>query len=243
VVEGVFVSAAARQMTTAFDSDAEFRGESLAHALNQQLQAIDGTVGVAITPLTSVSVVVSEERQRFDLEPDRDSDTLRIMPTVTFSPLAILSGSAAFGYRKFTTLSPLVPDYHGFVATLSLASTIRERQRIEVTFGRDVQYSYEEDAIFYVETGIQGTWTWQVAGPIDLRVTGGRSRLQYQSPALTAADDDDAAFTYGGGVGWRLREHFKVGVNADWRARDSERSADREFDNRKIYAYVTWGKQ
>ena len=32
--------------------------------------------------------------------PGRDSDTLRIMPTVTFSPLAMLNGTASLGYRR-----------------------------------------------------------------------------------------------------------------------------------------------
>jgi len=243
VYEGLFVSAGARQSTTAFDGDATFRGENLADALNEKMEALDGTVGVALTPLTSVSVVVTKQRDRFDLSPDRDSDTLRVMPTVTFSPLAILSGSAAFGYRRFTTLDPTVPDYHGFVATLTLSTTVRDKHHLETTFGRDVQYSYEEDALYYIETGVQGTWTWEVAGPIEARLTGGRARLHYQSPSLTEATDDDIAFTYGAGVAWRLREHLKVGVNADWRERTSERGADRGFDNRRIFANVTWGKQ
>jgi Putative beta-barrel porin 2 len=243
IAEPLFVSVEARQRTTTFDEDETFRGESLAASLNEKMEAIDGTVGFALTPLTSLSVVVTEQRDRFDLSSDRDSDTLKIMPTVTFSPLAILSGSAAFGYRQFITLSPLVPDYHGFVATLTLSTTVHEKHRFETTFGRDVQYSYEQDTVYYVETGVQGTWTWQVAGPFDIRLTGSRSRLLYESPALTAGNDEDVAFTYGGGVSYRLREHLRVGVNADWRERTSERSADRGFDNRRIYANVTWGKQ
>jgi hypothetical protein len=243
IYQGLFVSAGGRQTTTAFDSDATFRGENLADALNEKIDAVDGTVGVALTPLTTLSVVVTKQRDRFDHSPDRDSDTLRVMPTVTFSPLAILSGSAALGYRKFTTLDPAVPDYHGFVATLTLGTTLREKHHIDTVFARDVQYSYEEDTRFYVETGVQGTWTWEVAGPIDLRLNGSRSRLHYQSPTLTEATDDDITFSYGAGVAWRLREHFKVGVNADWRQRESERGADRGFENRRIYANLRWGKQ
>ena len=162
IVEPLFVSVEARQRTTTFDGDETFRGESLAASLNEKMDALDGTVGVALTPLTSLSVVVTEQRDRFDLSSDRDSDTLKIMPTVTFSPLAILSGSAAFGYRQFTTLSPLVPDYHGFVASLTLNTTVHEKHRFETTFGRDVQYSYEQDTV-YTETGIRA-WTWQSPG-------------------------------------------------------------------------------
>ena len=243
IYEGLFASAGVRRTTTQFDEDASFRGENLATQLDERMDALDGTIGVALTPLTTLSIVVTKQRDRFDLSPDRDSDTLRVMPTVTFSPLAILNGSASLGYRRFTTLDPLVPDYHGFVASLTLGTTIRERHRIETVFARDVQYSYEEDAIYYVETGVQGTWTWQVAGPLDLRLNAGRSRLHYQATALGDATDEDIAFTYGAGVSWRLREHLRAGVNADWRQRQSERGADREFENRRVYATVTWGKQ
>jgi Putative beta-barrel porin 2 len=243
IYEGLYASAGVRQTTITFDEDATFRGENLASALDEKTDALEGTVGVAVTPLTSISVVVTSQRERFDLSNQRDSDTLRVMPTVSFSPLAILSGSASFGYRRFTTLDPLVPDYRGFVAALSLSTTIHDKQHIDTSFGRDVQYSYEQDTVFYLETGVQAAWTWEVAGPLELRLSGSRSRLHYESPSLTGANDDDIATNYGGSVGWRLRQHLKVGVNADWRERGSERSADREFHNRKISAFVTWGKQ
>jgi hypothetical protein len=243
VFEGLFASAAFRQKTTTFEEGETFRGESLPDALNERMQAIEGSVGVALTPLTSLSVVVTTQRDRFDLSPERDSDTLRVMPTVTFSPLAMLNGSAALGYRRFTTVQHVVPDYSGFVATLGLGATVAEKHRFETSFSRDVQYSYEETDVYYIETSVQGTWTWQVAGPIDLRVNGSRTRMHYPSPALTASTDDDAYYTYGAAVLWRLRPTLRVGLNADWWARESERDDDRAFDNRKIYASVTWGKQ
>ena len=140
IVEGLFATAGVRQTTVTFDEDETFRGENLASALNEKMDALEGTVGVAVTPLTSISVVVTNQRERFDLSSNRDSDTLRVMPTVTFSPLAILNGSASLGYRRFTTLDPLVPDYRGFVAALSLGATIREKQHVDTTFGRDVQH-------------------------------------------------------------------------------------------------------
>jgi hypothetical protein len=243
ITESLYASVAARQSTTTFDDTETFRGENLATTMNSKVEGLDTAVGVALTPLTTVSVGVANERQRFDLDHTRDSDTIRVMPTVTFSPLAILSGSAALGYRRFTVRSGIAPDYHGFVARLSLSTTIREHQRIETSFNRDVQYSYEEDDVYYIETGVQASWTWQIAGPFDVRLTGSRSRLHYRSSALTDGTNEDATYTYGGGTSYRLRENLRAGVNAEFRQRSSERGGDREFDNRKIYATVTWGKQ
>lgn len=243
LLDALFATVGARQSKTDYDADAVFRGQALDRTLNATVEAIDAGVGVALTPLTTVQVVVTRERNRFELSPDRDSETLRVMPTVTFSPLAMLNGSAAFGYRRFTTHSPLVPGFAGFVSTVTLGSTVRERHRLETTFSRDLSYSYEEDTAEYLETGVQATWTWQIGGPIDTRLSAGRSRLHYRGPSLTASNDDDTATNYQFSLGYRVKERLRVGLNGDWEQRDSERAADRAFRNRRIYANVTWGKQ
>ncbi|HEX6464125.1 MAG TPA: hypothetical protein VFZ98_06725, partial [Vicinamibacterales bacterium] len=76
------VSIKARQQDTTFDSSEFFRGESLAQAFNGVLRGLDTSVGVALTPLTSLDVVFSNEQQRFDLSRERNSDTFRVMPTL-----------------------------------------------------------------------------------------------------------------------------------------------------------------
>jgi hypothetical protein len=243
IFEGLSATAGARRQTTQFDPDATFRGENLAQQLDERVEALEGSIGYALTPLTTVSFGITHQKDRFDVSTERDADTLKLMPTVSFSPLAMLSGSAAFGYRRFVTLDPNVPDYRGFVAALNLGTTLSDRHRIETVFARDVQYSYEEASIYYVETGVQGTWTWHVSGPIDLRVSGARSRLHYQAVALTDDVDDDITLRYGAGVSWRLRETLRVGLDADWYGRESERDDARGYENRKIAISLTWGKQ
>jgi hypothetical protein len=119
---------------------------------------------------------------------------------------------------------------------------VKERQHIDATFSRDLQYSYEEDVAEYIETGLTVGWNWQVAGPVDLRLSGGRSRLHYRSPNLTGSNTDDTAHNYGFSAGWNLRNHLRAALNGDWRGRTSERSVDRTYDSRRIYATLTWGK-
>lgn len=240
--EGLFATIAARRVKTTYDPGAEFRGQTLETTLNQTVGGVDGGLGVELTPLTTLQLIVTKEDNRFEFTPIRDSATLRIMPTVTFNPLAILNGSAAFGYRRFTAHSPLVPDFSGFVSTVTIGTTIRERSRVETTFARDLSYSYDDAAPVYVETSVRVAWTWQIAGPFDSRLSAGRSRLHYRSPALTALNDDDTAAIYGASFGYRLKERLRVGLNADWAGRDSERSADRIYRNRRVYANLTWGK-
>jgi hypothetical protein len=164
------------------------------------------------------------------------------MPKVTFSPLAMLNGSASFGYRRFTTHSPDVPNFRGFVSSVTLASTVLEHHHIETTFARDLQYSYEEAVPEYIETGLTVGWNWAGGGPLDARLYGSRSRLHYRSPTLADGKTDDVAHTFGFTVAWRLAAYLRAGVNGDWRGRASDRSADRAYDNRRIYATFTWGK-
>ena len=235
------VTLAARHSQLRFDDEATFRGQSLAGSFNSDIDGIDATVGMAVTPLTTVSVITTRERERFELSPDRDSETWRVMPTVTFSPLAILQGKASFGYRQFTAASPDLEDFRGFVSSLGLGTTLFERHRLEATFARELQYSYESDTPYYVETGGQLAWTYSFAGPMDLRLMASRSKLHYRGTDVSASVTDDVARTYGASLGYRVRQRFRIGLNADWLGRDSERSGDRAYRNRKIYANLTWG--
>lgn len=237
--------ASARTTRLRFDEDATFRGESLARSFDSDIDALEGSTGVQLTPFTLVSLVVSRERQRFALAPERDSDSTRITPTFAFSPEAVLNGALAIGYRKFTPRSPTLPAYSGFVATATLGTTVWNRHRIESVLGRDIRYSYERETPYYLATGATVTITTRVVGPFDVRATGARHLLAYRG-RTTAAETrpgDDTVTEYGGGFGYRVRERFRLGINAGWAHRDSQLSGDREYRNRRIFASMTWGKQ
>jgi hypothetical protein len=241
--EGVFATASGRYNQSTFDPNATFRGENLATTMNQTTEAVDAGGGVALTPLTTFQVTVTREQTRFDFSPERNSETWRVMPAVSFSPMAILHGTASVGYRKFTGHSPGVPDYSGLIASVTLGTTIAERHRLEATFARDLQYGYDTTASEYIETGLLVNWAWRISGPLDLRVNAARSRLHYRTPSLSASNDNDTANNYGASLGYHIRQNLRLGINADWTGRASQRSADYAYDNRRIYASVTWGKE
>src|SRR6185503_15724541 len=111
---------------------------------------------------TGVNLVVSQEWQHFDLSPERDSDSLRITPTVTFSPGGLLNGSASIGYRRFNGRSADLPDFSGLVAVVNIGATIVGRHRLETSFARDLRYSYEDATPYYLSTGGTVTLTTQV---------------------------------------------------------------------------------
>ena len=236
------LTAAVRRTTTDFEQGSIFRGEDLARAFNSRLDAFDGTFGLQLTPITSFSLVVTEERQRFDMSPERDSDTTRVTPTLTFSPGGLLNGSAAIGYRHFNGRSPSLPDYSGLVAVVNVGATISGRHRLDTTFGRDLRYSYDEATPYYLTTGGTVILTTEIAGPVDVKVTGTRQNLDYShSTGVSLRPANDSYTSYGGGVGYRIRQRVRLGINADWSHRKSDRAADRAFRNHRIFGTVTWG--
>lgn len=230
----------ALQGKIAYDPDAElFRGVDLRDSFNGRRRSIDAGIGIALTPLTSLTVGLAREYQTFERSPDRNSDAWRVSPTFTFSPNGLLTGSASLGYRRFHTVSPAVPDYSGIVSNVSIGATIYGRNHVLAAFNRDVQYSYDLATDYYVGTGGTVAWTLGLGGPFDVRATGGRTLMDYRSNLSNAGSD--RATSYGGGVGFRLSTRARLGLNVDWVRRESTRSADRAFRNHRIFAGLNWG--
>ncbi len=106
-----------RLATESYDESAEFRGEQLSTLLDNKTTAYEAALSFELTPFTTLSLVTGIEEQRFDHSPTRDADSLRIAPTVTFSPLGQITGTGSIGYRRFNGLDPSLPDYSGLIAS------------------------------------------------------------------------------------------------------------------------------
>lgn len=244
------VTVGVRRFTTSFDRTDEcnvtaqtcFRGQSLADSLNSRLELVEGGLRMALTPLTSVGVQFTKERQFFEVARERDSDTTRIMPIILFSPLGLLSGSVAVGHRKFTARDPTTPAFSGVVVAVLSGVTLFENHRVDVAVNRDLSYSYDRETPYFVGTSASVTWTFAVAGPFDVKASASRDRMRYESDTATAATQYDNFEEYGLGLGVRIRRRLRVGVQGDFIRRNSQKSVDRTYDNRRIYATLTWGR-
>lgn len=229
----------ARHSTIRYEEDAAFRGVPLQESFDGHVDSIEAGFGIELTPITTYSLVVQREQQRFDLSPLRDSESWRVSPTLTFSPLGLLTGVASFGFRHFDAVDPTVPDYSGFVASATIGATIYGRHQLEAAYLRDLQSSYDPSTPYYLRDGGSVTWTTIVVGPWDVRGTLGRTLMQYRSEI--AGPDTDTSTTYGGGVGFRFSDHSRLGVNTEWAERNSDRSPERNYRNRRVFASLTWG--
>ena len=96
--------------------------------------------------------------------------------------------------------------------------------RFAFTATRDVQYSYDINQPYYVQTGGGGSIGQQLFGPFDVVVRGGLRRLDYRNRAgavVAVPDRVDHQENYGAGIGYHFGQDARIGVNADHSRRRS----------------------
>ena len=156
--------AKAWQREVEFDQAAVFRGANLAEQLNRQNSGEAFLIRHDLTPLTSFSLEVGKERDRFVSSPFRNADSTRATATISLQPLALISGNASIGYRRFTPLTGDIPPFTGATAAVNLTYDVFGTTRLGVGVTQDVQPSFEVAQPYYVETGTSGSIQQQVYG-------------------------------------------------------------------------------
>src|SRR5262249_55546657 len=161
-------------------------------------------------------VAVSQEQMRFENDPVRDSNTLRIAPTFSFSPAAMLNGTASVGYRRLKGLQSGLEDYSGVVAIGTLGTAIADRFKIETVFTHDVKSSYEQELPYYVLPGGRVSLTTILAGGFDVRLKAGREVMDYHGLAGTPDPGSDTLVIYGPGIGYQITPRALLVVEAEF---------------------------
>jgi hypothetical protein len=226
-----------------FDQGEEFLGRSLERELNRTITSTSFVISHRLTPLTSVSIDVAEVHDRFQLSPIRDSDSRAINGGMSFSPAALISGSAQIGYRRFTPVDPDVPGYEGSTASVSLSHVARGSTRLGLQLVRDIQYSFEIQQPYYLQTGFTATAAQQIYGPVDVEIRASRYSLAYRDreDAVTARPDRvDRITAFGGGVGYRIGNELRIGFNIDRQQRKSDVPL-RPYEGLRYGLAVTYG--
>jgi hypothetical protein len=234
------VVVSARRFTMDFDEGAQFRGIDLTRTLNSRTDSVDASLQLLLSPLTTFSMTTSFQRDRFDAAPERDSDTLRLLPALQFDPTSLIRGTLAVGYRRFRPLTPALPDYSGLLVQAGLGYTMLARTRFDLDLTRDVQYSFEDLEPYYLSTGGRVTVTHQLVGPFDLQAFGGRQTMAYRQRLVPGDARRDRVNTYGVGAGYRLRDDLRLGVTWETNRRKSA-LADHRYERRRLYASLTYG--
>jgi len=207
-----------KQSTTGFADTAEFLGTNLHDALNRTVTTGSLSLTHRVTPLTTLAATGSLSRDNFKFSGLRDSESRTISGSIRFDPAALIKGSASFGYSEFRPASADMPGYKGSVASVDISYVLLGITKFSVTAGRDVQYSYDINQPYYVQTGIGGSVGQQLFGPLDVVARGALRRMEYRDrigAIVPVAERVDHMESYGLGIGYHLGRDTRIGVNVD----------------------------
>jgi hypothetical protein len=238
-----YIGVSADRRQTRFAAEAEYLGTSLSTTLNR----IDTTYGVnfrhQLTPLTSITFGASRSDARFEFSPDRDAVSTSALMSVTFQPAALIRGGFSVGYDDFAPVDRTLPSYRGFIGNVDLTYVLLGSTRFAVTGGRAVQYSYDINQPYYVQSRIGGSVAQQIFGPVDVQVRGDIAYLDYRNRAgavVTVPDRTDRVNTVGVGVGFHMGRDLRLSFNVDQNNRDS-RVLDHQYEKFLIGTALTYG--
>jgi hypothetical protein len=225
-----------------FDGAATFGGASLQNELNRVSTAQNLTLRYRLTPLTTIVVESGLLRDRFEFNPLRDADSATVSVGALFDKFALLKGSARFGFRHFSPLVAGVPDYNGTTALVDLSYVARGVTRLTLGLDRNLNYSYDINQPYFVQTGAKLSVGQQVFRGIDAIGSLATSSLTYRDRAgasITALGRSDVVRSMQLGIGYRLGVNLRVGLNLDKQRRTSV-VASRNYDNVRIGSAVTY---
>jgi hypothetical protein len=241
-----------RRFDAEYDDQETFLGSTLASELNRREDSTKVQLRYAMTPLTTFVVDTELGRDRFEVASIRDSDSIKVMPGFELKPAALISGSVFVGFRRFNPLTTSLPDYSGVVAAVK-ARYIRSSTRYDLVVDRDVAYSFEATQPYYALLNSGLTVTQRVTRRWDVVGRGSLQRLAYRDLDLLAAPTGagsaagvnrvDSGREYGGGVGFRLSDVVRLGLNVSRATRRSSVVGRRDYEGTRIFGSVTYGIQ
>lgn len=230
-----------RRENIAWDHGEFYDGVSLAHQLNSISDFAAAGARFRFTPFTTVTAVAEIQRDRFETSPERDTDSLRIAPSVEFDNGSALTGRAQGGYRSFRPLNSALEGYNGLVASAGLRYAFSDVTRMYLDGGRDVRYSYDPLQPYYLETGLRFRLIQRIAGPVEGVGLVERWQLQHQRLGGQSFDGrEEDTTTIGGGVGFRMSREMELTFTIDRTERTSS-DLTRAYERRRVLASISYG--
>jgi hypothetical protein len=230
----------AERSRTEYEPETVYFESDLARLLNRRATAEGATFRYAATPLTTIGIDVHRQRDRFEFTPERDSNRLRVSPLVEFSPHALLSGRAAFGFNRRTFLSRDAPQLSGMFVLVDLRYTLLGRTLFTIEAERDIGYSYRIQEEEYQLTGFAGSVTHRLADSWDVRARIGRYRLAYITESAAAADSHVETVAYSAGEIGYVLGRMRVGLALEYTDRTSNVSIRRTYDRVRVVSSLTY---
>lgn len=226
-----------------FQDEASFVDAALQFQLDRVATAVAVTARHELTPLTSISFDVGRQDDRFEFSTLRDSDSTTAGVQVIFDPSAAIKGSARVGYRDFNPVDSSVPGYQGPTVAVDLSYILLGSTRFGVQVTRDVQYSYDINQPYFVQSGLAATIQQQIYGPVDAIAGLGFYSLDYHDRVgaiVLFPDRTDKDRSFNVGVGYHMTPDLRIGARLEKQWRDSENPI-RRFAGFRIGLVCSYG--
>lgn len=217
----------------------QFREVDLALRLSHESRGATGTLRYALSPLTQVVMDAGYIEDRFVFRPAQNTENLRANVGFAFAPDAIIRGRAAVGFRRITATGAEGLDSDAVTAAVDLSYVLLGRTRFGGRITRDRTYSIE--APHFLQTTYGVDVLHELFGPFDLTVLTSREKLDYPTQLDRGLPGHvDLVWRYGGGLGIRGGDRFRIGFNFELTERDSA-IPERGFDRRRVFTTVSYG--
>jgi len=227
-----------------YDDNETYLGVNLGQELDRWTNTERLQLFYKLTSQTTFAVKSEAAQDRF-ADRLRNTNSIAVVPGFEMKPTALVSGSVFVGFRNFTPLEPEIPSYRGPVASVD-ARYIAGATRLGLTVKRDLAFSYQATQPYYTLTDVgidvlqRITYTW------DVMARTSRQMLDYtvrQVPGSALPPQVDRIVQFGGGIGYRLGQTFRLGINADYFQRRSTNALLRDFEGFRAGASITYGLQ
>jgi hypothetical protein len=230
-----------RRSEQLYGAGQDFRGVSLAEALNSSTESVTATVKFDLTPITTFVLAADAQRKRYDTSRFRDADTTRVAAGFSFLPEGILSGAAQVGVRDYDARGTGVPSYRGIVSQGDITYAMREGTRLSFRVQRDISSSYEPRHPYYLSTGGGVFLSQRLFGPMDVVAGISHDELAYRNFVADEGDRRRDTIDLGQvGIGFRVRQTGRFGVNLELVRRQSP-LPDREYEALRVFGTFSYG--
>ena len=225
VLSRLWLDLEARQREVAFAGAAILEGTYLSETLNRKERSGIASLRFRPTALTTL-VVASEVREvRFSRSPERNSDNLIVTAGADFHPRALISGSGRIGFRRFAARGTGVSDVSAVVAEADLSFRIAGRTAVTFSAERDINYSFERAAPYYILENYGVAVTRRLGRTFDLTGRVARDRYDYR----TAGRGRDTRWNAISEFGWRLSPEVRTGFQLHYLQSHSTTRARRRY--------------
>jgi len=244
------VEFSARRSSVEFDRTDSLSDPLVSDFYDGTSRGITLAVRHELTPVTSAALTVNKSRDRFDLDPSRDSESLGIGAAFEFEPTAVISGRAYLGWLRVNLIEPGSPPFGGVAASVNLTYTLLGSTLITVEANRDVSYSAIRGQHAYLFEGGRVlirhrlNETWDIGGRV------GRHELSYGLFGREVSLGDpvpgglvgyhETVTEYAGEVGFRAGPQTRLGFTLGRQQRHSVAGPTRGYERVRAGLSITY---